>query len=238
MRKLGLLIMLITVLSLTGCIKKYQLSEQGSEVAAEYMAGLILKQDEDYKSSLPSYNELEKLKEEEVDTKEEENVSPTPTPVLEDSNVSDQNTNEKDSVADTYTLAEVTGLTDVDIKYIGYKLSEYYPEDLTNAYFSLTPREGNQLLVVSFLIENKSQDLKRIDLSKSKITYQLDINVGSIFKPLLTLLENDLQYLDISMKAGAKEEVLLIYEVSKDIDMTDINLIASKDNKTEIIKIK
>jgi hypothetical protein len=62
--------------------------------------------------------------------------------------------------------------------------------------------------------------------------------VGTVYKPLLTLLENDLQYIDITIEAGKTETVLLVFEVSKDVEISEINLIALKDERTEIIEIK
>jgi len=93
-------------------------------------------------------------------------------------------------------------------------------------------------LVASFLAKNISDKEKTLNLSNSKVLYQLDINVGTVYKPLLTLLENDLQYIDITIGAGKNKTVLLVFEVSKDIDISNINLIASKDDRTEIIEFK
>jgi len=40
------------------------------------------------------------------------------------------------------------------------------------------------------------------------------------------------------VNAGAKIPAVLIFEVTRDIDMSDINLIASNEARTEIIEIK
>lgn len=237
MRKLTFVVLLILILSMTGCINDYRLSEEGTDVVAEYMADVLLDEDERYEKSLL---EEEELGLEQADTDEPEEitaVTPTPTLVPEDDEALSGN-NEESGVDNDFTISEVMGIADFDIQYIGYKLHGTYPEDDTNPYFSLTPREGNQLLVISFSIKNITGKVTKIDLSDAKISYHLDINIGTIYKPELALLENDLQFIDMEIEAEDTQTAVLIFEISKDIDMTDINLIISKDSRAEIIEIK
>lgn len=232
MKKIGLVVLVIISLSLTGCIHEYQITEEASSVAAEYMAGVVLKYDRNYMEKLVEPNPID----EKGQIAEEIEETPIPISAVDDTNA--QMEQQEVVNQDDYTLSDVIGISDFDIEYVRYKLSDTYPEDNENAYFSLTPREGKELLVVEFSINNKKKSDKSIDLSKTKITYQLDVNVGNIYKPLLTLLENDLQYINMSIKAGKKKTALLVFEISKDVDMKNINLIVSRDVKTEIIEIK
>jgi hypothetical protein len=220
--------------TLTGCIQEYKVTEKQNDATAEYMAGLLLKYDEDYEQDLPSQNEImeDEVALEEVDTT---GLSTTLSPTKD--TATNAEGKEEDAKKD-YTLTEVIGAENFEIEYTGYKVAESYPEDAQSAYFSITPRDENHLIVASFLVKNKSNKEKKLNLSKAKIQYQLDINVGTVYKPSLTLLENDLQYIDIKIPGGKAEPVLLIFEVSKGTDMSDINLMVSNDNKTEIVKIK
>jgi hypothetical protein len=244
MKKLKLLLILFLALSLTGCIKKFELTEQQSNATAEYMAGLLLKYDKDYKQSLTP---LENLSGTDYETSEDADntdneVTPTATPAPTKSAGQQETSGNADNggakASKDYTLEEVIGEKNIDIKYTGYKICDTYPEDTTDTYFSLTPREGNQLLITTFAIENLSDKDIKLNLSNSNVVYQLDINVGTIYKPLLTLLENDLQYIDITLGAGKAVKVLLIFEISKEADISDINLIASNGGKSNIIDIK
>lgn len=238
MKKMRLIMLTLLMLSLTGCINEYQLSEEATDVAAEYLAGALLENDKNYETELLNWEELETAAEEtkEADVSGDQNTEPTAAPD-EDAQTpgEDEDTTEPEK---DFTISEVIGAENFNITYNSYKLCSVYPEDETNAYFSLTPLEGNQLLVASFTAENLTKKEKKLDLRKSKVDYQLDINVGTIYKPLLTLLENNLKYIDMKIGAGKKEEVLLIFEISKDIQMDDINLIISNEAKTEIINIK
>ena len=233
MRRLKLVIIICFMFSLTGCIQEYNVSEQQNDAAAEYMAGLLLKYDEDYEQGLTPMNEIP------VENTTTDMGTDTPTPTIAPEDDSTINSDGKEVVTQKeYTLTEVIGEKDFDIQFKGYQITETYPEDIESTYFSLTPREGNQLLVTSFSVLNNTDSEKTLNLSKAKIIYQLDINVGTVYKPSLTLLENDLQYIDMAIKGGKTKTVLLIFEVSKDKDITEINLIISKDNKSEIIEVK
>lgn len=213
---------------LSGCMKEYPLSETQTDVVAEYMASLLLENDNGYSPLLLNYHEVAFVEDINLDEDEDELPEPTVVPEKGVTQVPEKH----------YTLSEVIGDSNFDINYTSYKLADTYPEDETNRVFSLDPREGYQLLVVDFLVKNLTSEDKTIDLSKSIIQYQLDINVGTIYKPQLALVENNLQYINMKVKSGDKISAVLIFEVSREIDMSDINLIASKDSKTEIIEIK
>jgi hypothetical protein len=94
------------------------------------------------------------------------------------------------------------------------------------------------LLVATFSIKNTLKEIENINLIKSGITYKLDVNAGTVYKPLLTLLKNDLQYIDLDLGPGNSKSVLLIFEVSKDADISNIDLKAEKADKTVKIKLK
>lgn len=237
-----LLVIIIVVLSviLTGCMKEYPLTDAQTDIVAEYMAGRLLENDKKYSPSLISYKEI--LDYENIPSEEE--PKPTQIPELDvDEDNNDINNTDEDSSMDTsddinYTLSEVVGDPSFDIQYTGYMLAYTYPDSESSLVFSLDARKGYQLLIANFSIENLTDSNRDIDLMNAQIQYHLDINVGTVYKPLLALLENDMQYIDVNVKAGEKIPAVLIFEVSKDIDISDINLIISRDNKSEIIDIK
>lgn len=239
MKKLRLVIIILFMFLLTGCIKEYNLSEENSDIAAEYMAGLLLKYDKNYEAGLTSLDDIQaENKASETnssDSSEADVVSPTPA-VVEDTDVNTSDVTA--SPEKNYTLTEVIGEEDFDIQYSSYKICASYPEDSTDGYFSLTPREGNQLLVTTFTVKNISGSEKNLDISNSQIKYQLDINVGTMYEPLFSLLENDLHYFDMTIGAGDTKTALLVFEISGGTDITSVNLIVSKGDKSEIIEAK
>ncbi|NLO09575.1 MAG: DUF4352 domain-containing protein [Clostridiales bacterium] len=238
MKRLKVLIICILGISLSGCMKEYPLNEAQTDIVAEYMASRLLENDKKFTPSLISYQEASEI--DDIIHNDETMPDPTEIPVeTEDNKADSSEVYPSDSTSDIqYTLSEVIGESNFDIQYTGYQLTGTYPEDESNLVFSLDPRAGYQLLVVDFTIENISDSDKTIDLSKASIQYQLDINVGTIYKPQLALLENNLQYIKLNVRSGDKIPAVLIFEVTKDIDMSDINLIVSRDARTEIVEIK
>jgi hypothetical protein len=220
--------------SLTGCIQEYKVTDQLGDATAEYMAGLILDSDKNYDQDLTPRDDLE----EETATSEEVATSPSPMITPENGTTTSVTEGQDATTQKDYTLTEIIGEKNFEIEYTGYEITETYPEDTENTYFSLTPREGNQLIVASFIVKNKSSKKKALNLSKAEILYQLDVNESTVYKPSLTLLENNLQYIDLKIDGGKAEPVLLIFEVSKDIELTKISLLISKDGKSDTIKIK
>lgn len=247
MKRLKILLVLLLSLSLTGCIKEYTITEEKSDAVAEYMAGLLLSYDSNYDQELiPTEETTDEISDDVNVTTDETSEDTTEESTSEESSSEIQDSlevNEEEATAsgenqEHYTLSQVIGETGFTVQYKSYKLVDTYPEDLESSNFTLTLREGYQLLVASFTIKNKSDSKKEINLIKSGITYQLDINSGIVYKPLLTLLENDLQYIDIMINPDKSKNALLIFEVSKDADITDINLIAKKEDKSVTMKLK
>ena len=237
MKRLIVIIICVLGVTLTGCMKEYPLNDVQTDIVAEYMANRLLENDKRYSLSLMGYQEITEIENNISDV--EPQPEPTEIPKVVDNTDNSDDTSSIDATIDIqYTLSEVVGDSSFDIQYIGYQFADTYPEEESNLVFSVDPRKGYQLLVVNFTIENITDTDKTIDLSKSPIQYQLDINVGTVYKPQLALLENNLQYIKFDVKAGSKIPAVLIFEVTRDVDMSDINLIVSRDAKTEIIEIK
>lgn len=236
-KKLYLIFICILSVVLTGCMKKYPLSETQTDIVAEYMASRLLEKDKAYSPTLLDYQETTGI--DEVILEEELGRDSESTEKSNTIKDNEDDSSPADSSADhQHTLSEVIGEPSFYIQYESYQLTNTYPEDETNLVFSLDPREGQQLLVINFIIENITDGDKIIDLSKTKIQYQLDINGETTYKPQLALLENNLQYIKLSVDAGAKIPAVLIFEVAMDIDISDINLKVSNDEKAKIVEIK
>jgi len=231
LRRKKLIVVLLLMTTLTGCIQKFDYSEEQTDTAAEYMAGLMLKYDTTYKAGLVEMKDIV--------AEQEANATPTPNAIP--NSTGDQNTSASDltdAPKKEYTLTQVIGEEGFDLQYTGYIVADTYPEDATDAYFSIPAREGNQLVVLSFQLKNKLDKKNTLDLTQADITYQLDVNVGTVYEPPFALLENNLKLIDMTLKAKEEKEVILIFEVKKDVVMNNINLMVTRDTKSEIIEIK
>ncbi len=231
MKRLIMAGVLLSALLLSGCVKETNLTEKQSNAAAEYMAGLLLKYDRNYDQKLVDMEEL-------TDT-ETNFVTAVPTPTVKPQNTKDDpDLGSTDNKQDNYTLAEVIGNKDFTIDYKNYKFTNTYPENTEETYFTLIPRNGYQLLVVSFDIKNITEKVRTFNLNEDNIAYKLYTNSDTIYKPLLTLLENDMQYINVKIGAGKSKAILLVFEIKKNTDTSKVNLVISKDKKSETIKIK
>lgn len=232
MKRWKLIPIIIVMFSLAGCMTEYKANDVQTDAAAEYIAGLLLKDNKDYKQALTPLKDITKPEPiEGEDTKWQ-----TEDTIESDTNGKTMPEKNKEDI--DYTLSEVIGEADFNIEYKGYDIVDTYPEKPDSTYFTLTPRKGHRLLVTTFSIKNITKKEKILNLSKAEMIYQLDVNVGTVYKPQLSLLENDLQYIDVAIPAGDKISAVLIFEISDKTDVSNINLIISKDKKSEIIEIK
>lgn len=232
MKRWKLIPIIIVVFSLSGCITEYKANDVQTDAVAEYMAGLLLKGNVDYKQALTPLTDItnpEPIEGEDTKQQTEDAIEPDST---------GKTMSEKDKDDMDYTLTEVIGESDFEIQYKGYDIVDTYPEKPESTYFTLTPRKGHRLLVATFSVKNVSGKKKVLNLSKAEMIYQLDINVGTVYKPQLSLLENDLQYIDVAIPAGDTISSVLIFEISDKTDVSNISLIITKDKKSEIIEIK
>lgn len=244
MKRLKLSLILILSLLLTGCIQEYKVTEEESESIAEYMAGLMLKYDKGYEETLIP---MEVMTEEDSSDSvasdnsisKEEHESDAHTSDHSESDVEDTiEAANPQEVDNNSTLTEVIGVAGFTIQYSDYELADSYPEDPVNEGFYLEYNEGYQYLVASFAVKNTTDTKKEINLIKAGIDYQLKVNGTETYEPSLTLLENDLKYLDLNVAAGKSKKVLLIFKIPSASAIKNIELITTKDNKTVTIALR
>ncbi|MDD5934892.1 MAG: DUF5067 domain-containing protein [Clostridiales bacterium] len=221
--------LMLSMIGLTGCTSAISLSEDEENMVAEYLAQVVLYDQDTYVEAL---------------------VSPTPTPIptvtptpTQSPEVTKAPSNTSTQGSQTGTTAnqqanadyvQVMGISDLKAEYTGYEVEMAY----TDASFNLQASKGNELFVVKFEITNTSKKDKEFSLGDLNINYILDINTGNNIKPLITLKDNDLRYINTKIKAGKKIEGVLMFEVKKETKVNTANLIISREDKTAIVKIK
>ncbi len=238
MKKKLLICVLPFLFTLTGCAQKFDYTPEQSAATAEYMAGLLLKYASNYQSDL--------LTEEELIQNDNDAAAVTAAPTeVPEQNVAADEKNSETGAGETeasakplkeVSLSEVIGTPGFELQYKDYSLKDFYPENATKEVFSITPRQGYQLAVISFELSNQSNAKGEIKLTTPQ--YQLNINQGVLYEPQLSLLENDLKYLDMKVAKGESEAVLLIYEVKKDEKITSMSLTVTNEDKTATVNLK
>lgn len=229
-----ILILLMAILA--GCSAGPSLSAEQNDQAAEYVAGALLKYDKNYEEAL--IYDTEEKKEETAEETAEPKPSAVPSPsAAPGSETGTPMPEEEDNKL--YTLDEVFGLADFKIKYKSYKLRSSYPDNPMESYFSMDAKKGHKYVMAEFEIKNVSNTAKTINLLKENITYQLNVNETVIYeKPSLTLLENDLQYVNMEIEKNATKKAMLVFQIKDQPDVKSMNMLVAKDDKASIVKMK
>lgn len=232
-KRLLLTLAVVSMFALTGCATSIRLTENENGIIAEYLAGVLLSREKSYDQMLIEPSPLP-------------TEIPQPTPTLtplptkaekpnQNSNKDNQNGNQSVvNEKENSDFTEVIGIKNLTIEYIGYDMVNSF----SDAYFSLDAGKDKQLLVIKFNVRNTSKKSMKLELADASIQYKLDINTGTILKPQLTFMLNDLRYIDLEIGGKETKETIVIFEVSKKQEMKTAKLVISKDEKIAIIKLK
>lgn len=226
-------VLAVSVLSLTGCADIKNLSEEQENEIAEYAAGVLLQNSDKYPYRLI--------------TKEEE-VTETPTPMpatptktsaaaqASDAPQESQPEQTKDAPEDSkkeVSLDDLYHLKGVSISYTSYRLADKYGSSQIRA------EQGKKLLVAEFSLKNNSGAKKKVKLiDRRKITYQLNVD-GTTYSPQISLLANQLDYLETAIAKGKSQKAVLVFQVDKNAaNASSIDLSIEEGNNKTSVKMK
>lgn len=247
MKKIGYVAVLFMALCMMGgCLKDVPLTDREMDIVAEYAARALL-------GTIPpnTISDYEPLLPEEVVAP---TPTPTPTPVPE---VTPEPTNgaarptggtpqltptpvPENSEATNEQLTEVIGADGFAFSYAegSYQLMPSVEE---GDYFSLDPKKGRQYLIVSFTATNTTDESIALYTMEKQLRCEVDINLGTVSRASLSMLKNDLQYMNGSetVPAGGSLETVLVFEISalEEINTAHIRITNQKD-EVVIIKLK
>lgn len=248
MKRWKMAAIVLLALPFTGCMKQYDIPEAKSDAIAEYMAGTLLQSDSTYKENLIPEEELGLTTPDDniIDGGEGDNitVTPTTTPIPSVTDGVDKNHGTDGKPDDTpgkteqNTLSEVIGHEGFNVNYYSKKITDRYPENPSNLEFSYNARQGDQILALTFRVENLMKKEEVFNLVKQNISYQLTDDEGNVYQPLFTLLINDMQYIDITVPSGKSKAGILIFEIPKNKMLTKSKLTVSNGDKTVTIELK
>lgn len=247
MKKPFMLITLMCVVLLTGCSSLAKLSEDDSNILTEYMAGAVLKHSDDYTGGLLTMEEIEDIeaKEEARNKKMEDNnkgiqVSTITTSSTKNENTtsSTKNQNTSSSSSKVVSLTKAVGNKNFKINYNKYELYDKYVSEDSTSKMTLEAGKNKKLLVLYFGVKNLSNETLKIDLVEEGIDYQVSLNNGNKLEPLLTLLMNDIQYLNLDIAANKTREAVIVFEVDKNVDLSNSVLTVTREEMTSSNKLK
>lgn len=118
----------------------------------------------------------------------------------------------------------------LEVQFIQSNMCDSYRSDLE--YFSITPPEGQKLLVVDFKLINTSSTDITFKSSDYNTVYRLYLGDKRYKEPRLTLIANDLMLLNTTIKSGESTNAVLIYFV-EDTDSNMTLKVSNDDISTE-----
>lgn len=236
----GGLAVVCSALIATGCGNSIpEMTEEQQELVVEYAAGVVLKHDKNYEGKLVELT-LEEDDAKETETPslpEDEEVSEIVESEAEDVVVIDNTENLEET---TYTIESFLQLDTVRITYMGYEISDFYPNEneSDDLYFIMNATDGNKLLILKFLTENISDMDAELNIAKSNVRFKIDVD-GVTKNALTTMLLNDLAYYNGTLAAGESTELILVCEVSEmqSEEISSLSLIVKSVDNTATISL-
>ena len=173
-------------------------------------------------------------------TKEEKEVTETPTPMpatptptsaaAQASDAPQESQPEQTAAAPEDSKKEVSlddlyHLKGVSILYTSYRLADKYG--------------SSQIRVAEFSLKNNSGAKKKVKLiDRRKISYQLNVD-GTTYSPQISLLENQLDYLEATIAKGKSQKAVLVFQVDKNAtNASSIDLSIEEGNNKTSVKMK
>lgn len=207
------------LLGLTACGDKLpDLSEDQSELVAEYAAGVALENSENYDSGIASAEEIEKEEKriERIEKREQAATEATDT-TNQETGETNNTTNTEAPVLESVDLVSFLELKDVEIQFLDFAFYKSYPDDSNGGdYISITSREDSTLLVCRFQVTNLSAQEQEINLLDKKALFRVLVNQEKELSALPTLLPDDMTTLKDVIAGNATIEVVTVSEVKQD----------------------
>lgn len=220
----------VVALALTGCGSGPNLDDISRDMEAEYMAGALLKYDKNNDDMLDYDRSVLKA----TPTPE-----PTQTPAASaTAPASSQSSSAPGTSSDTpevnyVTADKVYGMDQVDIKLMSSEVKSTYG----SADAAISAHKGKELLIVHFRIKNRASVKQKVNLMNKQLQYTLTADGETVGSPLMTILQNDLQYFKEKMASGRSSEAVLVFETDKKQKLQNMSIQVTDGKMTGEITI-
>ena len=225
MKKVSVLLCALAVALLTaGCGEMPDLTQEETDLIAEYAAGMLLKYDRDINRLVDTSMYEEEVEEEVILPEEEEEL--TETEEEESTSVVDVSQDEETEPA-VSSLEQYYGVPNVIITYTGYEVAESYPPSLEgeDLVFSMEASAGTQLLVLKFNAQNLSGEDQVLNMLGYGARFRVSVNGESSKGALATMLVNDMQTYNDVIPASSAVELVSIVEIPQGTNVGSIDMI-------------
>ncbi len=235
MKKLHFVLLLILCMSLVGgcgLIPEVKLSDEDSQLVAEYAAGLLLKYDGQHN------NGLAEITDEPIATETPES---TPDELPVDDETADDKSRDLSGLVAEQELSAAIGIPDFEVNYSDYQICDFYPEqDTDDLVFSMQAQQGYDLLVLHFDVTNPTDSSKECDVVSNAPLFRAVINDDLRLNAQTTFLLNDLSAYKDMIDAGASVDTVLVFEIEEKAasDLDQISLLIVGEPQDSIYQLK
>lgn len=236
------LILSLIMIFMTGCGSVMQeVTDEQMNLIGEYAAVQLLKYDANSRSRLVDSELMEKEEKRQAAWEAAREKEPASTPKPEGMGATDDTpivgvgTIENQGIA---TLEEYYDLPQgLSLTYSGYQVCESYPQE-GEGVFSLDASEGKKLLVLSFRIENATENEQAVDLFSRAGQHKITVNGDYTRTALTTMLLNDISTYENTLLANSGEELVLLVEVEQAVANNITSIVVNFKNESKAFTIQ
>lgn len=211
------------------------MSYEQERIVVEYAAQALLHHMKNYDSRLV---DLSLYGEEQTQPEDSDAGKMDPTADTDTTDVSEEPQEPSADIQPTLSLGELLMPEGAEITFMGYRITDHYPENDTPV-FVLDADEGKKLLVMSFEVANRTDAEMSVDLLSQEVVGEVELNGTEKTKVLSTLLMDDLLTFVGNVEAGGYIELVLISEVNADVaDFGGARLLLYKDSDVAVVSLQ
>lgn len=230
--------MILMVLLFSGCASELpEMEPEEQDQIVEYAVHLLLKYDKNYNYRLLDAEVLEEEEAKNADKKEVPEGTAAPA----------QDAPEEPAVIDNVeveeekpqiSLTEFYGLEGLQVRYSGFQVLQYYPDDSEDMYFMVNAGNNKDLLVLEFEVTNQSGAEYILDMPGQEAEFRVGINDGKARRAMFTMLLNDFSTYQGTLQDGESVTLAIICEVTEEEtqDIMTLSLYAAnKEDSAQVI---
>lgn len=206
-RMLLLFVLFLAVFTLGGCMDVKDMTEEESDMVAEFSAGVLLRYSNTYQWRLIT-KEQRQAAGETSSPAPEATITPSEEPQTADNPTEGDGTDGTPAIQEV-SLDDVFHLSNVKVSFSDAWTCKQYKN------IQVPQGSDERLFVVAFKLRNTSSKKCSVNLMKRDIDYPLEID-GATYQLGINLLEgNDMKYLKISLAPGETKKAVLVYNIPK-----------------------
>ena len=246
------------ILAGCGLVPTLEMSEEQSNLIAEYAAGKLLEYAKGHPGGLMILEDVDRADVNPGMQKEEEEVS-TLLPPLAGEPIPEaipdagdgETTPGQDEIVDmpesealvdapegTYeapsrALEEALGINGASLAYDHYEVAATYPPNDTEIAFSMKAAAGKELLILHFALSNPTDQDVEVHTDSDNFKVRLALNGSERLRGDVTFLDNDLMNYSGLLTAGSSVDSVLVFEIPEGEQVSSMDLLVIVDGTEE-----